>query len=65
MGQTGNQRGGGSGPGNARRRVAAAAKLDTPLTTEYPAPARVKRQALVAPLTLQLAPPRMSLARSR
>lgn len=48
---------------NAQRRAEAAAKLDTPIgPQDYPPPARVKRQALVAPLSLQPVPSRLARA---
>lgn len=58
-----NQGGGGSPRMNAMRRMAAAAKLNTPTDgQDYPLPARVKRTALVAPMTLQFVPSRLARA---
>lgn len=50
---------------NAKRRMAAADKLNTPIGVQpYPYPPGVKRQALVAPISLQAIPSRLANARA-
>lgn len=58
---SGGSQGGSTGEvANARRRLAAAAKLATPLDSPYPLPAPVRRQATVAPWSLSAEPSRLA-----
>ena len=62
MNSGGSQGRGGSPRMNSMRRLQAMQKLDTPLTSDWPLPAPVKRQASVAPWSFIVEPSRMSKA---